>query len=156
MTGQPVVGRAKQSGNFGYFLVELYLLMDEMVARQFGLMLRERRESLGLTTRQLAAAAKVPHTTIVRIEQGRIAAPRPDKLARLATALGFTPGELFASVGYLHATDLPDLRTYLRAKYPGLPEAAITELGQQLDQLTSKHPTTAEGVNDSDSAKLRR
>jgi transcriptional regulator with XRE-family HTH domain len=150
MTGQPVVGRAQESGNFGYFMVELCLIMNEKEAREFGAMLRERRESLGLTTRQAAKQAQILHTTLVRIEQGQTAAPRPDKLARLATVLGFTPGELFASVGYVHSTDLPDIRIYLKAKYPDLPEATIDRLGEQVDQLTKKQPTLTEGVNDAE------
>ena len=88
----------------------------------------------------------MPHTTIVRIEQGRIAAPRPDELARLATALGFTTAEPCSpGVGDVHATDLPDLRTCLRANYPGLPEAAIDELGERVGRLTSERPTPARG-----------
>jgi transcriptional regulator with XRE-family HTH domain len=68
--------------------------MEPDRAAALGQHLRTRREELGLSTRQLSAQAGVNDVTIVRIERGEFAAPRPDKLSRLADALaGQHPAE---------------------------------------------------------------
>ena len=103
-------------GVHAYFLLEWHLVMNPQEAREFGQRLRDRRESLGLTVRQVSDAAKVPHSTVARVERGEFAAPRPDKLAKLATALGFSPAELFAAAGYVRADELPELRDIFESK----------------------------------------
>jgi len=91
----------------------------------FGMILRKRREALGLTVRQVSNASNVPHTTVARIERGEFSAPRPDKLARVAAALELSPVELFAQAGYFSPDALPDFATYLSAKYPDLSALAV-------------------------------
>ena len=137
MTKDDVVKWSMGCGVHAYFLLEWHLVMNPQEAREFGQRLRDRRESLGLTVRQVSDAAKVPHSTVARVERGEFAAPRPDKLAKLATALGFSPAELFAAAGYVRADELPDLATYLKAKFAGLSPSVIDELGQQFDSLTA-------------------
>lgn len=58
--------------------------------------------------------------TVFRFESGSIAAPHPDKLARISEALGVSGADIFALAGYTAPTDLPTLRPYLFAKYQGL------------------------------------
>lgn len=62
---------------------------DTLAAR-----LRARRESCGLTTRQLAAAAGISQSAVTHLECGRRTRPGYGTLAALARALGCEPGEL--------------------------------------------------------------
>lgn len=127
--------------------------MNPEQARAFGDLVRSRREELGLTRQQLAAAMEVRDSTVTRLEQGKFAAPRPDKLARLADALRLDLADVFATVGYLVPTTLPGWREYLTTKYPDLPPAAVDELvsafldvasryGVPFDQGTDGRPPT--------------
>jgi transcriptional regulator with XRE-family HTH domain len=118
--------------------------MNSKEAKRFGMILRKRREALGLTVRQVSNASNVPHTTVARIERGEFSAPRPDKLARVAAALELSPVELFAQAGYFSPDALPDFATYLSAKYPDLSALAVAKLQQQLEELTGRDqiPTT--------------
>jgi transcriptional regulator with XRE-family HTH domain len=112
--------------------------MDENQAKALGATLRLRRQALGLTMRQVEAATDIPNTTILRIESGSFKAPRPDKLARIAQALGMSVGELFAQAGYLVADDLPDYATYLATKHPELPDADRKRLAQEFVELLNQ------------------
>lgn len=71
--------------------------MNQEQAKALGALIRQRRLELGYTTYQLGEAAGVPNSTVVRIEQGKFKAPRPDKLASFAQFLGMTLAELFDS-----------------------------------------------------------
>ena len=113
--------------------------MDQPHAQAFGSRLKERREALGFSTRALAALAEVNQATVVRLEAGRIAEPRPDKLRRLAEALQLPTGETFALAGYARANDLPSLPVYLRAKYPELTAADIERLEDYVTELLGEH-----------------
>ena len=133
--------------------------MDENQAQALGAMLRQRRHALGLTMRQIEAATGIPNTTVSRIETGSFKAPRPDKLARIAQALGMSAGELFARAGYLVADDLPDYATYLATKHPELPDTVLHRLSQEfvdlLDQLrfsSPPQPAFAEAGHDKEGA----
>lgn len=94
--------------------------MNPDQSRQLGHFLKARRQACGLSTHKLAAAAGMNQATVVRFEAGSIGAPRPDKLARIADVLGVSGADIFALAGYTAPTDLPALRPYLAAKYPGL------------------------------------
>lgn len=109
--------------------------MDENQAKALGATLRQRRQTLGLTIRQVEAATDIPNTTISRIETGSFKAPRPDKLAGIAQALGMSVGELFAQAGYMVADDLPDYSTYLATKHPELPDSHRRRLSEEFADL---------------------
>lgn len=94
--------------------------MNEKQARALGGLLRAKRQELGYSTYELANAAGVNSSTVVRIELGRFTAPSPGKLAKFAEALGLSLGEIYAKAGYIVPNDLPELETYLRIKYPTL------------------------------------
>lgn len=112
--------------------------MDEERARALGRLLRAKRKELGYSTYELADAAGVNSSTVVRIELGRFAAPSPDKLAKFAKALGMNLGEIFAMAGYIVPEELPDLDTYLITKYPDLSKSDLRKMQLTLKELRSK------------------
>ena len=116
--------------------------MNDQQARQLGEMLRDRRRALGLSTHQLAKQAHTRQSTIIRLEHGRFASPRPDKLFRIATVLGLAVADIYAHVGYLAPGELPAFESYLAARYAELPEAAIAELAARFHELASQHGIT--------------
>jgi len=113
--------------------------MNQEQAQALGALIRRRRLELGYSTYQLGDAAGVPNSTVVRIEQGKFMAPRPDKLASFARFLGLTLADLFGPAGYVVPHDLPTFSTYLNSKYPNLPEMAVAELLGVFDKLIEKH-----------------
>ena len=113
--------------------------MDEEQAQALGAILRQRRKALGYTTYQVAEAAGVRNSTVVRVEQGKFAAPRPDKLAAFASFLGLSVSDLYAHAGYFVPTDLPSFGAYLLAKYHELPDAAIAQLNGLFEDLAVRH-----------------
>jgi transcriptional regulator with XRE-family HTH domain len=107
-------------------------------ARQLGQLLKARREARGLSTHRLAAAAEMDQATVVRFEAGSIVAPRPDKLSRLAEALGISGADVFALAGYVVPSDLPSLRAYLSAKYGGLQVEDIDRIETYVGRIAKK------------------
>lgn len=89
--------------------------------------------------RDLERLAGVDNGTIVRIEQGAFAAPRPDKLSRIAEALRLPLADVFALAEYVVPDELPSLVPYLRAKYRALPAKAIAELERYFDDLAGRY-----------------
>jgi transcriptional regulator with XRE-family HTH domain len=108
-------------------------------AQKLGRRLRSRREELGLSVRDLERLADVDNGTIVRIEQGAFAAPRPDKLSRIAEALRLPLADVFALAEYVVPDELPTFAPYLRAKYRALPASALAELERHFDDLSARH-----------------
>ena len=84
----------------------------------------------------------MPDSTIVRIESGFIASPRPDKLSKIARALGLSLAEVYGRAGYSVPEGLPTLRPYLRAKYRDLPPEAAEQIQAYAERLAQRH-----GVN---------
>lgn len=107
-------------------------------ASQLGQYLKASREERGLSTHRLAAAAEMDQATVVRFEAGSIVAPRPDKLSRIAEALGLSSADVFALAGYTAPTDLPTLRPYLSATYPGLLEEDVDRIERYVDRIVKK------------------
>src|SRR5437870_5240835 len=102
--------------------------MNPQQAKELGDRLRARREELGLSQRDLEAQTGVDNATITRIERGAFSAPRPDKLTRLADALGLSLADVFALAEYVVPDELPTFTPYLRSKYRDLPPPAVEEL----------------------------
>lgn len=108
-------------------------------AKELGRLLRKRRQELGLSTIQLAKQIGTTDGTITRIEQGLFTAPAPDKLSRIAEALGLSLADVFGLAEYAVPSDLPSFRPYLRAKYRGLPPEAIEQLERSFTRLAKRH-----------------
>jgi transcriptional regulator with XRE-family HTH domain len=119
--------------------------MNDQPVRRLGAFLQARREELGLSARQLASRAATDQTTINRIEQGLIAAPRPDKLARIAEALGLNLADVYVHAGYAVPKDLPSFKPYLRAKYGDLPTGEIEKIETYAARLAKKHGVRLDG-----------
>jgi transcriptional regulator with XRE-family HTH domain len=102
--------------------------MNPKRAQALGAYLKDRRSALGLSTRALASLCNVNMATIVRLEQGAFIDPRPETLRAVAEGLGVNPSELLILAGYVLPDDLPSFDSFLRAKYPQLPDSAIAEL----------------------------
>jgi transcriptional regulator with XRE-family HTH domain len=117
-------------------------------AQELGRKLRTRREELGLSTRRLAEQAGMDDATVVRLEQGAFAAPRPDKLSRIADALGLSLADVFAFAEYVVPGDLPSFHPYLLSKYPDMPQAAIDELLSEFDRITHEYDYALEGAQE--------
>ena len=113
--------------------------MDQEQARELGRQLRSRRDELGLSVRDLEKLTGVDDGTIVRIEQGAFAAPAPDKLSRIAEALGLSLADVFSLAEYVVPAELPTFTPYLRRKYPSLPPKAIAELERYFDDLAARY-----------------
>lgn len=109
--------------------------MNEKRARALGDLLRAKRQELGYSTYELADAAGVNSSTVVRIELGRFAAPSPDKLAKFAEALGLSLAEVYAKAGYVVPIDLPGIETYLETKYPNLAIGERQRVVKKLDEI---------------------
>jgi len=118
--------------------------MNREQSKALGGILRGKRQALGYSTYQLAEAAGVQQSTVVRIERGEFAAPRPDKLARFADLLGLSLADVFAVAGYLVPGELPHFEAYLAAKYPCLPVVAIAELRHRFDEILAHHDLSIE------------
>jgi transcriptional regulator with XRE-family HTH domain len=119
--------------------------MDQEQARELGRQLRAQREQRGLSTRELAERADISHATVVRLEQGAFDAPAPDKLSRVADALGLGLADVYALADYSVPTELPSFRPYLRTKYRGLPAPAVEQLERSFRRIAKQHGINPDG-----------
>jgi transcriptional regulator with XRE-family HTH domain len=113
--------------------------MNEDQAIELGEFLHSARMERGLSSRALARMTFMNDVSILRLEQGAVAAPAPDKLVRISEALGLDMADVFALAGYAAPTQLPTWRPYLRAKYAELPVQAVDELESFFGYLKNKY-----------------
>lgn len=97
--------------------------------------IKRHRKAAGMSKYALAMATDLPQSTILRLEEGKIEAPDPDKIERIAEALEVEPEELFAA--YPAPERLPDMAPYLRAKF-GMSDEAVTEAEKFFADLADK------------------
>ncbi len=91
--------------------------MSQAQLNELGRVIHRERAKAKLTQRELAEKAGVVHGTIWHLECGDFKRPDPEKLQRIARALGLEVADLFALVGYVPAESLPSFGTYLRVKW---------------------------------------
>jgi transcriptional regulator with XRE-family HTH domain len=113
--------------------------MNEDQAIELGEFLHSARMERGLSSRALARMTFMNDVSILRLEQGAVAAPAPDKLVRISEALGLDMADVFALAGYAAPAQLPAWRPYLRAKYAELPTQAVDELESFFGYLKNKY-----------------
>ena len=107
--------------------------------------LRERRQALGLSAREVARRANVDVGTVTRLELGQIRSPRQDNLKAIAEVLDLSLSDVFAAADWVSHEQLPTFAPYLRTKYRDLPESALAELTKDFERLARKHGLTPDG-----------
>ncbi len=112
--------------------------MDSDQAQRLGAYLRRERERQAMSTRFLAHAVGIDMAQIVRLEQGGVASPKAEVLARIATTLDLPVADVLTMAGYPTTTELPSFTPYLRARYD-LPDTAVDELETFFARLAAKH-----------------
>ncbi len=111
---------------------------------RLGQILKQARTEKGLSARELSDQIGVHHTTISMLERAQIEQPRPDKLSKLATALGLDSTDLLTLAGYHPSDKLPAFGVYLRTTTT-LPDQAIDELHGYYQYLYDKYGVEASG-----------
>jgi transcriptional regulator with XRE-family HTH domain len=86
--------------------------------------IKQAREALGLSLRQLAEAVDVHHSFLARLESGDYQTAKPAFLQRLSRVLEIDERDLFSLAGLDAPEGLPSFTPYLRAKYDMSDEAA--------------------------------
>jgi transcriptional regulator with XRE-family HTH domain len=113
--------------------------MNWYQVRTVGSVIRQRRQELGLTTRQLAELTGVAHSSIGRIETGAFAQPSIDKLRRIAGALQLDPARLLSLGGMEPPADLLPPLPYLRTKFRDLSPEAMDALSRDVIHVLRRH-----------------
>lgn len=111
-------------------------------AHDFGSALRARRERAGLSQRALARLSGVGTTTVCRIESNAAASVHPETIEAIEAALS-------ESHHAQAAATLPPLLSYLRVRYPHMPEHLVREVADYFDYLTDRYGHQA-SVNGAD------
>jgi transcriptional regulator with XRE-family HTH domain len=111
-------------------------------------LLRNQREMLGMSMREVARAAQLNVATISEIESGINLSPLPETLKAIARALDLPVSDLYAAADWLPHGELPTFAPYLRAKYSDMPESAVSELATDFDRLAEKYGVSANGPTD--------
>lgn len=114
--------------------------MSKSQAEKLGAIVRKGRLAHGYSMRSLAEAVEVDFSTISYLERGAIERPRVEMLWRLSDALDLPLDELYRLAGYA-LEGLPELRVYLRTKYPQLTAAETAELDEHFRRLRDKPKT---------------
>jgi transcriptional regulator with XRE-family HTH domain len=102
-----------------------------------GATLRAARLEAGLSIRQLARAADINHSYLVKLETDQSDNPSAAHLQRLADVLELDASDLLTFIGVEPSSTLPSPRVYLRRKF-GLSEAEATRLSRLIDEYTNQ------------------
>jgi transcriptional regulator with XRE-family HTH domain len=113
--------------------------MNDSELKALAKLLRETREGLGISGRELAKRSAITPSNIVRLEQGAIANPRPETLKAIADVLGLDLADVYAAAGYVQPNGLPSFAPYLRSKYADLPAGAKQELERSFKAVAKKY-----------------
>ena len=111
--------------------------------------IKQAREALGLSLRQLAEAVAVHHSFLARLESGDYQTAKPAFLQRLSRVLELDERDLFSLAGLDAPEGLPTFTPYLRAKYEMSDEAAkalqeyFTFVSDKYDVREKDHPPAA-------------
>jgi transcriptional regulator with XRE-family HTH domain len=121
---------------------ETILMTPEQTVQLINL-LKQKRTELHLSVNEVARRADVDTGTVWRIEQGMIAKPRAESLIAIGNVLGINAMDLFATVGWLTADDLPSLGTYLGVKFSHLPDAVIRHIEHHVTKILHAYSHSA-------------
>lgn len=117
--------------------------LNPQQAKELGRRLSARREELGLTVRDVERLAGVDDSTVVRLENGVIADPRPATVRAICEALDLVVADVYPVADY--PGSLPTFRPYLRTKYRGLPTEAVEQLDRIFRRLAERHGLDSAG-----------
>lgn len=104
---------------------------------QLGDYIRQRRQLLKMSLRELEQATKGSRGGLSQIENGT-RQPTPDTLQRIAEALKLDYEDLYAVSGISLPQKLPELDAYLRTRYAELTAADRQSLEHYFDELRAK------------------
>jgi transcriptional regulator with XRE-family HTH domain len=114
-------------------------------ALRLGQLIQQTRHTKNLSLRRLASMSGVPYSTILRLERGEIARPRPDMLTAIAGVLLIPIADIYAIVNYSAPHDLPSFAPYLRVRYQDLSPGAIDELTSYFENLAARDGVRLDG-----------
>lgn len=117
-------------------------MTPEQTANLTNLIMLKRNE-LGLSVNEVGRLAEIEPSTMWRIEQGLVANPRIESLIAIANVLGVNTFELFTTIGWLTADELPSLSAYLDGKYPNLPEAVSRHIEHHVTKILHAYSHSA-------------
>ncbi|MEZ5341204.1 MAG: helix-turn-helix transcriptional regulator [Acidimicrobiales bacterium] len=119
--------------------------MEPEQAKKLGAVLRGARNNKGYSAVKLGELTDMNDATIIRLENGGIASPAPDKLTRIAEALDLRSADVFALADYTAPTDLPSMSPYLRTKYKDLPPEAAAKIENYTRKIAKQHGISIDG-----------
>ncbi|MGH3191128.1 MAG: helix-turn-helix domain-containing protein [Streptosporangiaceae bacterium] len=102
-----------------------------------GAYLRAARRDAGLSIRQLARAAEINHSYLVKLETDQNDNPSAAHLQRLADVLEIDASDLLAFIGVEPSSTLPSPRVYFRRKF-GLSDTEAARLSRLIAEHTNK------------------
>jgi transcriptional regulator with XRE-family HTH domain len=71
-----------------------------------GLLIKNKREAIGLSQKKLGIACGLSDSEIMKIEKGSRKNPNWNNLCKIAQALNFHPFELMLAAGYISENDI--------------------------------------------------
>jgi len=121
------------------------MMQPENQMAKIAAQLRRLRLERGLGLRALAARADLHPSVLSRLENAERRSVKPETLRRLANALEVDVEELYATAYLPTVKALPELQTYLRAKY-NLPAHAAKQVDEYVEALRDRwqHESTKE------------
>lgn len=108
-----------------------------------GVKLRAARLEAGLSIRQLAKAAGINHSYLVKLENDQNDNPSAAHLQRLADVLEIDASDLLSFIGVEPPSTLPSPHVYFRRKF-GLSDAEAARLSRLIAEYTNKPPNQGE------------
>lgn len=112
--------------------------MTKEQAKRIGRMIATARRIKGWSQRRLSVETGISHTSLHNLERGEYTEPSPDRLVRIADALGLDPERISRVADAQMSENLPGMRTYFRAKYDLSPED-IDVIEGTVEVLRRKH-----------------
>lgn len=121
--------------------------MTEEQARQLGRLVKRARKQRGLSLREVDEQSAASYHWLSRLERGLMKAPAPTKLTDVARVLGIAPERIDRITRGQISSDLPPIRTYLRAKYQ-LTTEETQKLEEIFDRIRRERRDNEEPAND--------
>ena len=106
--------------------------------------MRDRRQELGLSAREVGRRSGLNGQTVLRIENGEFNRPDPAKLKAIAQVLEVTMTTVWDIIGYSGA-GLPEPLPYLRAKFRDLSPEDLAALSEDVALVLKAHGIETSG-----------